>query len=56
MAPQAKMIYFPFHGLGEPLRFMMAYTGVTWEEEIIALEDFPARKEGKKTRITISPA
>ncbi|XP_065334276.1 glutathione S-transferase-like [Cloeon dipterum] len=44
MAPTVKMIYFPFHGLGEPLRFLMAYTGIEWTEEIISLEEFPAKK------------
>ncbi|KAF4526978.1 hypothetical protein B566_EDAN001525 [Ephemera danica] len=41
---KAKMTYFKFHGLGEPVRFMMAYTGVTWEEELIEVEDFPKHK------------
>jgi hypothetical protein len=44
MGPKAKMIYFPFHGLGEPLRWMMAYTGVEWTEEILTLEEWPEKK------------
>lgn len=44
---KAKMTYFPFHGLGEPLRFMMAYTAVEWSEEIVSIEEFPARKPSK---------
>ncbi len=50
MAPQLKLIYFPLEGRGECIRLIAAAGGVPlMEEEIITFEQWPARKDGKRT-------
>lgn len=44
MAPAYKVSYFPITALGEPIRFLLSYGGVEFEDERIEKEKWPAVK------------
>jgi hypothetical protein len=44
-----KVSYFTFKGLGEPVRFMLAYNNVEFEDNRVEWEDWPALKPSEKT-------
>uniref|UniRef100_A0A1B6CC70 glutathione transferase n=2 Tax=Clastoptera arizonana TaxID=38151 RepID=A0A1B6CC70_9HEMI len=44
MAPKYKLIYFPVKGLGEPIRFLLAYLGDDFEDYRFKVEDWPSIK------------
>ncbi|XP_059491097.1 glutathione S-transferase-like [Neocloeon triangulifer] len=44
MAP-TKLTYFGLTGRGEPIRFLLSYGGVVFEDERMTFEEFHARKE-----------
>lgn len=39
-----KLIYFPLHGRGGPLRALLCHSGIEFEEEIITFEKWPSVK------------
>uniref|UniRef100_A0A1B6C4P2 glutathione transferase n=1 Tax=Clastoptera arizonana TaxID=38151 RepID=A0A1B6C4P2_9HEMI len=44
MAPKYKLIYFPVKGLGEPIRFLLAYLGEDFEDYRFESKDWPTIK------------
>ena len=42
-----KINYFTFKGLGEPVRFMLAYGNVEFVDNRVEFEDWPALKPSK---------
>lgn len=44
MAPAYKVQYFPITALGEPIRFLLSYGGIEFEDERIEKEKWPAVK------------
>lgn len=42
-----KIYYFNVKALGEPLRFLLSYKNIPFEDIRIAKEDWPAQKESK---------
>ncbi|XP_071454226.1 glutathione S-transferase-like [Hetaerina americana] len=44
MASSYKMTYFDIRGLGEPIRYLLAYGGIEYEDKRIAFEEWPAMK------------
>lgn len=45
--PNLKFIYFPIRARGEPIRLILHYAGIPFEDDIIELKDWPARKTSK---------
>ena len=39
-----KLIYFPFYGRAEPTRMVLNHAGVKFEEEVVQMADWSARK------------
>ncbi|EEB14150.1 glutathione S-transferase alpha-4, putative [Pediculus humanus corporis] len=44
MAPKYKLTYFNFTGLGEPIRYMLAYGNQDFEDNRIEMADWPKLK------------
>lgn len=42
-----KLIYFPIKALAEPLRFLLSYGGLEFEDVRISKEHWPEIKNGK---------
>lgn len=42
--PQYKIIYFNVKALAEPMRFLLAYGNIDFEDVRVASEDWPALK------------
>lgn len=47
MPPKIKLSYFDIKGVAEPIRFLLAYGKIDYEDHRISLEDWPKVKEGK---------
>ena len=47
MAPKYKLTYFNFTGLGEPIRYMLAYGNQDFEDNRIEMADWPKLKPSK---------
>lgn len=47
MAPKYRLTYFPAKALGEPMRLLMAYGKIDFEDVRINFEDWPALKPCK---------
>lgn len=45
MAPTHKLTYFNFKGLAEPIRFLLNYGGIEFEDVRIDRENWPQIKE-----------
>lgn len=43
--PTFKLTYFNIRGLAEPIRFLLAYGGIEYEDNRIEREEWPALKE-----------
>jgi len=44
MAPAYKLTYFPVKALGEPIRFLLSYGGIEFEDDRFNQEDWPKLK------------
>lgn len=44
MTHPTKLIYFNFEGLGEPIRLLLSYGGIDFEDIRIEQADWPALK------------
>ena len=53
MAPAYKLTYFNVRGLGEPIRFLLSYGGIEFEDHRIAIEDWPQLKPCKSSHILV---
>lgn len=47
MAPKYKLTYFDFTGLGEPIRFLLSYGGLDFEDHRVTKDDWPSFKHSK---------
>lgn len=47
MAPSYKLLYFNFTGRGEPLRLLLAYGGIPFEDNRFEWDDWPKIKPSK---------
>lgn len=45
--PSYKLTYFPVKALGEPIRFLLSYGGVEFEDIRFNRDDWPKLKPGK---------
>jgi len=45
--PEYKVIYFNVKALAEPLRFLLSYGGIEFEDVRVAREEWPALKPCK---------
>lgn len=45
--PEYKIIYFNVKALAEPMRFLLAYGKIEWEDVRIEKDDWPAIKPSK---------
>jgi hypothetical protein len=58
MAPTYKLTYFNVKGLGEPIRFLLSYGGVEFEDHRLEGEEWPKLKPCKSSHIigfTLTP-
>jgi hypothetical protein len=58
MAPTYKFTYFNVKALGEPIRWLLSYGGVEFEDNRIVREDWPQIKPCKSSHIigfTLTP-
>lgn len=53
MAPVYKLTYFNVMALAEPIRFLLSYGGVEFEDNRIEKEDWPQLKPCKSSHITV---
>nr|QVK45133.1 GSTs2 [Pagiophloeus tsushimanus] len=44
MAPKYRLTYFDFTGLAEPIRFLLSYGGLDFEDHRVSKDDWPAFK------------
>lgn len=49
MAPKYKVTYFNFTGLGEPIRYLLAYGNFDFEDNRFEMADWPKIKPSKKS-------
>lgn len=47
MAPPYKVTYFDFVALGEPIKLLLSYGGIEFEDDRIQRENWPALKPSK---------
>lgn len=47
MAPAYKLTYFPVKALGEPIRFLLSYGGIEFEDFRFERENWPQLKPSK---------
>jgi len=47
MAPVYKLTYFPIEGLGEPIRWLLSYGNLEFEDNRFKEEDWPTIKPSK---------
>lgn len=45
--PTYKLYYFNITGMGEPVRFVLSYAGVKFEDVRYSFEEWPKHKAGK---------
>jgi hypothetical protein len=50
MTAPTRLVYFNISGLGEPVRFMLAYCGEKFIDERISMEEFKQRKDSTCNR------
>lgn len=48
--PQYKVIYFNVKALAEPMRFLLSYGNIDFEDVRVEKEDWPALKPSKSNR------
>ena len=53
MAPAYKLTYFNVKGLGEPIRFLLSYGGIEFEDHRIVGEEWPQVKPCKSSHILV---
>ena len=53
MAPAYKLTYFNVRGLGEPIRFLLSYGGIEFEDHRVEKEDWPQFKPCKSSPILV---
>jgi hypothetical protein len=54
MAPTYKLIYFPVKALAEPIRFLLSYGGVEFEDYRFEREQWPQLKPCKSNEEFVS--
>jgi hypothetical protein len=54
MAPKYKLTYFPFKALAEPIRFLLSYGEVEWEDYRVEKEQWPQFKPCKSNEEFVS--
>lgn len=42
--PSYKLTYFNITGLGEPIRYLLSYGGVDFEDKRVSFDEWPALK------------
>jgi hypothetical protein len=53
MAPTYKLIYFNSKALGEPIRFLLSYGGIEFEDYRFQSEEWPQIKSCKSSHILV---
>jgi hypothetical protein len=53
MAPTYKLTYFNVKALGEPIRFLLSYGGIEFEDHRIEKEEWPQLKPCKFSHILV---
>ena len=53
MAPTYKLIYFNSKALGEPIRFLLSYGGIEFEDHRFENEEWPQVKPCKSSHILV---
>ena len=53
MAPAYKLTYFNVKALGEPIRFLLSYGGIEFEDHRVEKEDWPQFKPCKSSPILV---
>lgn len=48
MAPKYKLTYFPLQALGEPVRFLLVYGNLDWEDNRINRDDWLTKLKPSK--------
>lgn len=54
MAPSYKVIHFNFNGRGEPIRMLLTWGGIPFEDNRIEWADWPKIKPSMKKKIEYS--